>query len=86
MKNIYAIYAGMGEPVFSDDLGEPVFVVEGMLDNAKLVAKEHWDKTEREVFESDTKVDPDWGTCDDITYACSPLGYWMAIKPVSMRG
>lgn len=84
MKSIYAVYVGTEDLVLSRDFGEPAFVVDGTLDDAKLAASEHWEAMEIEMFESDTKVDLDWDTCDDTTYACSPLGYWMAIKPVSI--
>ena len=85
MKSTYVLYTGIEELVFPDPiLGDPASRVEGTLEDAKLAALDLWNEME-EVFEADIKIDPDWGNSGDITYADSPFGYWVAIKPTTIK-
>ena len=85
MASIHAAYTGSGELILSNPLGEPDFVVKGTLEEAKLVIALLWEQLALETFEADKVTDPDWDTFDDVTYACSPLGYWVALKPIELR-
>ena len=83
-RTILAVYLGEEELIPFEPLGEPVFVVDGTMDEAKLAAKNLWSDTE-ELFGAEEEVDPDWSNEEDKVYACSPSGYWMAIKPITLR-